>query len=1013
MRIIRRVGYACRYPLSLGIGLFSGISLPVHAQQVVADGEVRTIQGENFNTVTDGVAGYAFHATNNGAIVAADANIVTSGYSAYAVAAGGLAEGPGHVELNGGLAATTGAAAVALFSYGTNSRIDANGSVVTTAGNGSHGVEADHGGNVKLRDVAVRTSGLGAVGVYAPSGNVSVHGGSVQTSGSDAWGVKAGAGGNPGNRLILDNVSIRTGTAPDAQRGGGGIGIYSLNNLPGAQTSLQANNISVTTYGSFSNGVELQSRNNLAGASASATLAGVNTLETWGAASYGVWTVGAHATLSASNITIRTHGDEATAVVADDGSHIELEGGRVRTSGASAHGLYAMEQPTVIEANGVNVYAANGHGAVVQGGAGTSISNSTVASGSGSALYGYASGQYTNTAAIINSALKSNLSYAIFARGGRFDVTLDHSVAESAAGVLGVGYLRPDVQQGASAVKLRALNGSTLTGDIYVNSGNRADVSLSGGSSLTGSALQQSGATLNLDIGNSAWVVTGNSILNNLRNAGRIVFGRSSAGAYKTVLVTGSYTGNGAVQMNTRLDAGGSLANQRTDRLLISGDATGKTQLIVRNTDGQGSHTGGEEHLPGEGISLVQVGGHSTAGAFELHGGYVRAFDGSPFQYRLFAYGPGQQGRTQPDPSQSLLPDGQTAQWDYRLQSSYLDPAGEIHPPVDPDPGGGKDGETETRPALVPQGSAYLIAGLAVHNYETMVLDDLQRRLGDIRRRSEDESMDHAEVFARIMGRTGNYHSDKGWRDYGYDFSQHGEALQIGGNWLAHVDGQQTVRLGIASAFGSTAATPYASAAEASRLSFQAYSVALTGSWQHRNGWYADGVLSASYYDGSVNTQQRGDVAGLYGYGLNVSLETGRTWHFRSGWEMTTYAQLLSSAQHLGNTIDKDGVVVDLGNSHAWTGRLGVRVALHSLTPALTPYVRLGVSHTWSDASSVTLSGRSFETGSPGSSFEIGLGVSGQIKPQLTVYGEISRQNRMNRAGFNNTFATLGGRYEF
>ena len=42
---------------------------------------------------------------------------------------------------------------------------------------------------------------------------------------------------------------------------------------------------------------------------------------------------------------------------------------------------------------------------------------------------------------------------------------------------------------------------------------------------------------------------------------------------------------------------------------------------------------------PADGISVVQVAGMSTPGAFTLPGGYVTG--GTPFEYNLYAYGPG------------------------------------------------------------------------------------------------------------------------------------------------------------------------------------------------------------------------------------------------------------------------------------------------------------------------------------------------------------------------------------
>src|SRR5688500_2860136 len=114
----------------------------------------------------------------------------------------------------------------------------------------------------------------------------------------------------------------------------------------------------------------------------------------------------------------------------------------------------------------------------------------------------------------------------------------------------------------------------------------------------------------------------------NLTNS-QLKFNLRPDGTYGAMNVSGGdYAGSGStITMNAFLDAGGStLANQGSDRILINGNASGQTTLVVNNNGGPGASTdlnGSTFNDAGEGISLAQVSGNSSATVFSLQGGYV------------------------------------------------------------------------------------------------------------------------------------------------------------------------------------------------------------------------------------------------------------------------------------------------------------------------------------------------------------------------------------------------------
>lgn len=544
--------------------------------------------------------------------------------------------------------------------------------------------------------------------------------------------------------------------------------------------------------------------------------------------------------------------------------------------------------------------------------------------------------------------------------------------------------------------------------------GSQLALHLQGGSVYTGTPSLINGATASVSTDStSVWNVTGDAALTGLDNQGTIVFAdaaatgqpvssasikaaQTSVPGYHTITINGNYNGGGTLKMRTDLSSGGTSASPNTDRLLITGSAGGQTTLDVSASGSSAIVTPSSSGQPtaAQGISLVQVGGSASANSFKLAGDYV-ALPGSPFQYRLFAYGPSG-GEGLPDYTQSALPGGEAQEWDYRLQLAYDDPS--------PTPG---------RPALVPQGSTYLTAPLALQHYEASIIDNLYRRLGDVRHGLTDPGGSEAEVFARTIDSRGSYHTDLSYPQYGLNFNQTITALQFGGNFLHRSTTYHDLRLGVAFTLGHTSVTPQAAADTASTASIDTYGLALTGTWQDAKGWYVDGVLSAGRYVGTVNSSQRGEVGRISANGYDASVEVGRTFGSPYGIEIEPHMQWLSQSIVFDSGTDKDGVVNSTDDLFALTGRLGVRFSMPVPgTLSWKPYVRVDLLHTWMNSPKAMLSGQAFDVGHPGSAMEMGIGATGMVTPALSIYGEFSGRQRLGR-GFSDIGATLGVRYSF
>ncbi|MBV7515705.1 autotransporter outer membrane beta-barrel domain-containing protein [Pseudomonas sp. PDM25] len=555
------------------------------------------------------------------------------------------------------------------------------------------------------------------------------------------------------------------------------------------------------------------------------------------------------------------------------------------------------------------------------------------------------------------------------------------------------------------------VDASSLKGDIASNvAGAVVNVGLSGGTELVGVISQSGGGQVNATVADAStvWNLTGDSSVQQLTNRGLIEFASSAINdvvQYKTLFVKGDYVGGGAVGLNTELNAGGNTQASNTDRVLISGNAIGTTMLHITTT-GTAVNTnkaGDNKFHANEGISVAQIGGNGSENSFKLDTTYVTS-PGSLYQYRLFGYGPsGAYGDA--DASQSRLSGGTT--WDYRLQTAYEDDKGKIIPgaPTDAPPG--------TRPLVLPQTSSYLIAPLVLQRYSAMLMSGLHARLGDMSSSSDELG---GEAFARTLGESGNYTSSRSFQQYGFDFDQSSQALQFGGNFLRYTaTNGDTYRMGLAATIGSIHATPRTTAATSSDLSVQASTLALTGTWLSAQGWYADGVLGASFYRTSVDGVSP-SVGRLHGTGLDLSVESGRRFTLNSGMEVEPHLQFMGQAMHYRDRVDADGTKIALGNTQAWTTGAGVRVSypIYSKGNTVKPYADAGADYTWISAGKPRLAGQEFTTANVGGGLKLALGVSAQLSERLQVYGEANGQARpSNSYGNSAVGGNLGLRYDF
>ncbi len=882
---------------------------------------------------------------------------------------------------------TTGVNASALQSSG-GARITATNVTLATYGDGnSMGATVDMGGYIELIGGSVTTYGSATGlqendarrphGVMArrPGAVLVVTGTRIETHGLEGFGAVA----DDGAIVTLNDLSVKT-------LGQRAIGLYSIVENPGAGNlaSITSNTITVETFGEMATGALVHQ---------------------------GFYEAPALLTLNDSTVT--THGNQAAGLAAGTGGTLVANRSTATTEGTDSYGAFARSNPssvTLVDSR-VRATGAFAHGALAQdGGRINGTGSSVIATGaSASALYAVSGPDLVSLADFTASTL-TNVSGPTIGVAGNADITLTNSVAGGSGQWLQVGTV-----DDFPAMPVRP---SSLTPGL-------ANINLFG-STVTGTAFTAPGSVSNVTLAaNSIWNMTGDSNLTNLINDfSQILYSAPTNGVYKTLTVDNDYSGVGAalIALNTTLNAGGSLPAQATDRLIINGNATGATRIMVHGS-GNGAYTSAATtSLNNEGISLVQVAGTSTEAAFALAnpGGYVAA---GPFQYRLYAYGPGASAGVAAA-EQNLTTNTAGTHWDYRLQNPYVVPPvppencealGTCQPTPPP-------AKPERPTLLVPQAPTYINLPTAMMHAGFQDIDMLHRRLGELHddnpnalnRAGRDQT--DGESFVRVYGGMFDYDSNRSYNQYGYNSDVNYVALQVGSNVFSHRNENAITRVGFALTFGTMSMETNSpnvfegrSKATVNTYSLQGY---MTRQWD--SGFYIDSVLSYGLFEGDISSYAISNVGDVSGNTFAAGIEIGRPWHFAEKWTLEPQLQLVYLRASFNNSTHTDGVVFGAGSPQQLVGRVGGRLTRAFRTDdnqLITPYAKLNLIHGFLDSSDVSLSGTTFASGDYGTALQIGGGMTGTLDQNWSLYADAAWQRSLHDGGFGGWVANAGVRY--
>ncbi len=551
------------------------------------------------------------------------------------------------------------------------------------------------------------------------------------------------------------------------------------------------------------------------------------------------------------------------------------------------------------------------------------------------------------------------------------------------------------------AGKLTLSGANTYSGDTNVQEGT---LWLSGDGSIGEMGSQQAvnvasdatfggsnGTTVNGKVTNEGTLVFGDSeetgaiftLNGDLINMGTMTSGSSSSTPGNTLYVDGNYTGNGgSLYLNTVLGDDDSA----TDKLVITGDASGTTDLYI-NGIGDGAQTT-------NGIEVVDVGGVSTSDAFVLK----NEVNASLYTYRLYW--------NESDNDWYLASKAQSDDDDSGgddTPSDGGDDGGNVTPPDDGGDGGDvtpPNGGGDVAPQYRADIGAYMGNQWMARNLQMQTLYD---REGSQYRNAD------GSVWARFKAGKAESEAVSGNIDMDSNYSQ----FQLGGDILAWGNGQQSITVGVMASYinadtDSTGNRGADGSQFTSSANVDGYNLGVYATWfadaQTHSGAYVDSWYQYGFYNNSVESGDAGSesydstanaVSLETGYRYDIALSNGNTV------SLTPQAQVVWQNYSADSVKDNYGTRIDGQDGDSWTTRLGLRVdgkLYKGSRTVIQPFAEANWLHT-SDDVSVSFDDATVKQDLPANRAELKVGLQADIDKQWSVRAQVAGQTGSNDFG--------------
>ncbi|WP_455710443.1 autotransporter family protein [Rhizobium ruizarguesonis] len=712
--------------------------------------------------------------------------------------------------------------------------------------------------------VAGQTVNIGGVGATRPDAILGVSGPMVVSSGSINVGQVAGVSG----ALTIQNGSRLTSTSiARLAIVAGSSGTVTVTG-PGSQWNIPA----FTFYVGFQGTGTLNIENG------GQVTTGSNTILGGGAASSGTLNIGSGGTLQTlslrggpgasqanfNNGILRASAANATFINGFSGTELNLLAGGLTIDTAG----FAVGTDATSGFSGVG-------GLSVTGGGVFSLLANSIYTGEtqidfGSSLALSGAGAVANSGRVVADGI-FNVSAAT--------TPTIQSLAGSGSVLLGAQTLTITNANDTFGGVIGGTGGLTVTGGSQTLSGVNT---YTGATTVTGGRLAINGSITSPVTTSGTGILGGiGTIFGDVTNAGTMAPGNSIG----TLTVAGNYTGSGGtLEIETVLGGDAS----PSDRLVVTGNTAGTTNVAVINLGGGGAQTV-------EGIKIIDVGGIS-AGNFSLLGDYVfegdQAVVGGAYAYRLY-----QGGVSTP------------ADGDWYLRSTELDAAGAVIGPIYA-PG-------------VPVYEAYAGVLQSLNQFGTVRQRTGGWMLDGDRSADQDANAAATGIWTRVDGTHSHFEPESSTTGTDYEVSSW--TLQAGVDGMLRESGAGTLIGGI-SFHMNTASADISSRFGKGDIDTTGYGFDGTLTWYGKSGFYVDTQAAVTWYDSDLrsSTLQTSLADGNDGLGYGFSVEAGQKIALTSQWSLTPQAQLAYSSVRFDSFIDAFGADVSLDDGDSLTGRLGI-----------------------------------------------------------------------------------------
>ncbi|WP_254867404.1 autotransporter outer membrane beta-barrel domain-containing protein [Salmonella enterica] len=542
-------------------------------------------------------------------------------------------------------------------------------------------------------------------------------------------------------------------------------------------------------------------------------------------------------------------------------------------------------------------------------------------------------------------------------------LTLSEGVSTPENILLNAGTLNVDADVSADTTSLSNTTLILATGRILTGSLKNGGLTVLNDAAMVTGDVVNSG-TLMLNAAQSAASV---SFGGNLTNNGSLILGNSTGTTGSVLSVTGDYVGNnGTLVMNTVLGTDNSL----TDKLIIGGNASGKTDVTVNNLGGEGDQTV-------NGIEIVQVGGTSESGAF---------YNSKAIRAGLYNYTVVQKGNN------------------FYLTSDYSDPEGPGTPEKDISTAAG--GYISNLAAA----NQIFVTRLADREGGTAYINPVtgERDITSLWLRQEGG---HNRSRADSLQTTGNrYVAQLGGELVNGSFTE-ADRWDIG--LMAGYANQKSTTTSNRSRYNAN-----------TKSQLHGYSAGLYGTWyqdaKERTGLYVDSWVQYSWFRNSVS--EDGQLSDSYkSQGFSASLESGYSWKVVDG-ERTDFfiqpqAQLVWSGIKADSHYTQNGIRVQGQGENNLQSRLGLKAYLKghgklddNTGRSFKPFVEANWIHN-TERYGVRMDGDSLNQDGAKDIAEVKTGMEAHLTPSTSLWGSVGVQ--MGDKGYSDTQGQLGLKVRF